>query len=66
MLERDWRRATSTGVANLAAITTLILFMGCMFLDVSQAITLAVVLGIELGLIAGLCRWHEDLSLPLS
>lgn len=64
MLERDWRRATSTGVANLAAITTLILFMGCMFLDVSQAITLAVVLGIELGLIAGLCRWHEDLSLP--
>lgn len=63
MLERDWRRATSTGVANLAAITTLILFMG-MFLDVGQAITLAVVLGIELALIAGLGRWHEDLNLP--
>lgn len=65
MLERDWSRATATCVANLAAITTLILFMG-MFLDVGQVITLAVVLGIELALIAGLCRWHEDLDLPIS
>lgn len=65
MLERDWRRATSTGVANMAAITTLMIFMG-MFLDVGQVITLAVVLGIELALIAGLGRWHEDLHLPPS
>lgn len=66
MLERDWRRATSTGIANLAAITTLILFMGCMFLYIGQAVTLAVVLGIELALIAGLCRWHEALNVPPS
>jgi hypothetical protein len=66
MLERDWTRATSTGVANLAAITTLILFMGCMFLDVGQAVTLAAVLGIELALIAGLGRWHAELNLPPS
>ncbi|WP_296612096.1 hypothetical protein [Sphingomonas sp.] len=66
MLERDWGRATSVGAAILAAITTQILFMGSLFLDVGQAVTLGGVLGIELTLIAGLGRWHADLNLPPS
>lgn len=66
VLERDWMRATSAGAAILAAMTTMILFMGCLFLDIGQAATLGGILGIELVLIAGLGRWHADLNLPPS
>jgi hypothetical protein len=64
LLERDWSRVTSTGMAILAAITTLILFMGSVFLDAGQAVTQAAVLAIELAVLAGLSRWHAELDLP--
>ncbi|GGO89652.1 hypothetical protein GCM10011329_00100 [Stakelama pacifica] len=63
-LERDWVRAAATGTAVLAAITTMILVLGCLFLDIGQAVTLGGALGIELALIAGLRSWHADLNLP--
>jgi len=64
MLERDWSRVTSTGMAILAAVTTLTLFMGTSFLDASQAIRQGGVLAIELAVLAGLSRWHAELNLP--
>jgi hypothetical protein len=64
MLERDWSRVASTGMAILAAITTLILFMTALFLDASQAVTQGAVLAIELTVLAGLSRWHAELNLP--
>lgn len=62
ILERDWHRAISTGIAILATITTLVLALGCLLVDVSQAITLGGALGIELAMIAGLGSWHADLD----
>lgn len=62
MLERDWSRVRSTGMAILAALTTLILFMGSLFIDASQAVTLGAVLAIELVVLASLARWHAELG----
>jgi hypothetical protein len=64
MLERDWSRVTSTGIAILAAIATLILFMGTLFLDTSQVVTQGAILAIELMVLAGLSRWHAELGTP--
>jgi len=64
MLERDWSRVTSTGMAILAAVATLILFMGSVFLDAGQTVTQGAVLAIELAVLAGLSRWHAELNLP--
>ncbi|MET3713710.1 hypothetical protein ABIC65_004445 [Sphingomonas trueperi] len=64
MLERDWSRVTSTGMAILATIATLILFMGTLFLDTSQVVTQGAVLAVELVVLAGLSRWHAELTPP--
>ncbi|WP_404334124.1 hypothetical protein AB2M62_12390 [Sphingomonas sp. MMS12-HWE2-04] len=64
MLERDWPRVASAGMAILAALATLILFMGALFLDARQAMILAAVLMIELAILTGLSRWNADLRLP--
>lgn len=64
MLEGDWSRVTSTGRLTMAAAATLILFMGALFLDGTQAVLQAAVLAIELAVIALLARWHAQLFRP--
>ncbi len=65
MLERDWSRVTSTGMAILAAMVTLILFMSSVFLDAGQALALTAVLATELAVLMGLSCWHAELNRPL-
>ncbi len=64
MLERDWPRVISTGMAILAAMVTLVLFMGSVFLAAGQALTLIAVPMTELAVLAGLACWHAELNLP--
>lgn len=64
VLERDWARVTRTGTLTLAAAATLVVVMGALVLDGSQALLQGVVLGIELAAITGLASWHADLPVP--
>jgi len=48
MLDRDWAQVRRTGSLMLAAMVTLIMFMGVFFIDSSQALLQAAVLAIEL------------------
>lgn len=63
LLERDWRRVTTTGLAILAAIATLVIFLGSLFLDASQAVVQGGILSIELLVLVGLSQWSADLAL---
>lgn len=64
VLERDWSRVTRIGTLTLAAAATLFVVMGALVLDSSQALLQGAVLGIELGAIAWLARWHAELPSP--
>jgi hypothetical protein len=63
ILERDWSRLVSTGALTLAATVTLVIFMGVLFLNGTQAMLQAAVLVIELGVISILALWHAQLPL---
>ena len=62
ILECDWQRAVSTGIAFLSATMTLALVLGCLLVDIRQAVILSAVLGIEMVAISGLGSWHADLA----
>lgn len=61
MLEGDWRAVTRLATLTLAAVATLLLFMGVLFLDGSQVLRQGGVLAIELATIAIVARWHAQL-----
>lgn len=61
MLNRDWPAVLRAAMRTLAAAATLILFMGVLFLNSTQAMLQAVVLAIELGTIAVVTQWHAQL-----
>lgn len=61
MLERDWARVRRMGALTLAAAATLIIFMGALFLDSSQALLQAAILAIELATVCVVARWHAQL-----
>lgn len=61
MLERDWAGVTRLATLTLAAEATLILFMGVLFLNGTQALLQGGVLAIELAVIALVARWHAQL-----
>lgn len=61
MLERDWSRVTRMGTLTLAAAATLVIFMGALFLDGTQALLQAAVLAIELATVSMVARWHAQL-----
>ncbi|MBO9624054.1 MAG: hypothetical protein J7500_15205 [Sphingomonas sp.] len=64
MLEHDWSRVTRTGTLMLAAAATLVIFMGALFLDGSQALLQGAVLAIELATVSVVARWHAQLFPP--
>lgn len=64
LLDRDWPRITTAGTLAAAAATTLVLFMGALFLDGRQVLLQGGVLAIELAAMALLARWHADLAAP--
>jgi hypothetical protein len=61
VLERNWARVTRIGTLALAVAVTLILFMGVLFLDSSQALLQAAILVIELTTVCIVARWHAQL-----
>jgi hypothetical protein len=65
MLERDWPRVRRAGMLTLAAAATLILFMGTLFLDSTQAVLQAAILAIELATLSVVMRWHAQLFRPV-
>lgn len=62
MLDCDWARVRRIGTLTLAVATTLILFMGALFLDSSRALLQVGVLTIELAILWLLARWSARLS----
>jgi len=62
MLERNWSGVMRMGALTLAAAATLILFMGALFIDGSQALLQAGVLLVELATVFVVARWHAELS----
>jgi hypothetical protein len=61
ILERDWSRLVSTGARTLAAALTLVIVMGVLFLDGSQAMLQAAILVVELAVLSIFARWHAQL-----
>ncbi|HVJ03406.1 MAG TPA: hypothetical protein VM662_14585 [Sphingomonas sp.] len=61
MLEGDWSRVKRMGALMLAAAATLVIFMGALFLDGTQALLQTAVLAIELATVAVVARWHAQL-----
>lgn len=61
LLERDWAGATRWSVRTLSVSTTLILFMGALFLDVRQAAIMGVVVAFEFAILLMLSSRHADL-----
>lgn len=61
MLEGDWSRVKRMGALMLAAAATLVIFMGALFLDGTQAVLQGGVLGIELATVSVVARWHAQL-----
>jgi hypothetical protein len=61
MLNRDWTGVTRSGLRMLAAAATLVLFMGVLFLDSTQALLQGAVLAIELASVSVVARWHAQL-----
>jgi hypothetical protein len=61
-LERDWARAARIATLAMAGSTTLIIFMGGLFLDCSRALLQTAVLLVELATIWLIARWHARLS----
>lgn len=62
LLERDWPAATRWSVGMLAVSTTLILFMGALFIDVRQAAIMGVVVAFEFAILLMLSSRHDDLD----
>lgn len=61
LLERDWSRVIAAGAFTLAVSATLLLLMGALFLDGTQVVHQGAILLLELGILAGLARWHAEL-----
>ena len=61
MLEHDWSRVTRTGTLMLAGAATLVIFMGALFLDGTQALLQVAVLVVELATVSVVARWHAQL-----
>ncbi|KQM57231.1 MULTISPECIES: hypothetical protein [unclassified Sphingomonas] len=66
LLERDWDAATRWSVRTLATSTTLILFMGALFIDVRQAAIMGVVVAVEFAILLTLSSRHADLAVPMT
>ncbi len=61
LLERDWPGALRWSMWTLAAMVTLVIFMGVFFLDSRQALTQGCVVGIELAILLVVMRRHPEL-----
>ncbi len=61
LLERDWAAAIRWAVRTLAISTTLVLFMGALFIDVRQASIMGVVVLFEFAMLLIVSSWHADL-----
>ncbi|MGK6320719.1 hypothetical protein [Sphingomonas sp. DT-204] len=61
MLERDWAGVTRLGMRTVASAVTLVLFMGVLFLDGSQALLQGAVLVVELAAVSMIARWQAQL-----
>lgn len=61
MLNRDWAGVRRLGTLALAAAATLILFMGVLFLNSTQALLQGAVLAVELATVSVVVRWHAQL-----
>lgn len=66
LLEREWAAATRWAVRTLAVSTTLILFMGALFIDVRQAAIMGVVVAFEFAILLILSSRHADLDRPVA
>lgn len=62
LLEREWAAATRWSVWTLAVSTTLILFMGALFIDVRQAAIMGGVVVLEFAILLTLSSRHADLG----
>jgi hypothetical protein len=61
MLEHDWDRVMRMAGLTLAAAITLVMFMGVLFLNGTQAVLQGVVVIVELGTIAMIAHHHTQL-----
>ncbi len=61
LLERDWAGALRWAMLTLAAMTTLVIFMGAFFLDSRQALIQGIVVVIELAVLLVIMRRHSEL-----
>lgn len=61
MLDRDWAAASRWAARTLAAATTLICFMGALFIDIRQVLVLGAIVAIEVCILMTVSDWHGDL-----
>lgn len=61
VLERDWAGVRRVGTLTLSAAVTLLIFMGVLFLDPSQALLQTLMLAGELAMVGMVARWHARL-----
>ncbi len=61
LLDRDWAGALRWSIWTLAAMITLVIFMGVFFLDSRQALMQGCVVGIELAMLLIIIRRHAEL-----
>ncbi len=61
LLDRDWAGALRWSIWTLAAMITLVIFMGVFFLDSRQALMQGCVVGIELAMLLVIIRRHAEL-----
>lgn len=61
LLDRDWPGALRWSIWTLAAMITLVIFMGVFFLDSRQALMQGCVIGIELAMLLVIIRRHAEL-----
>ncbi len=61
ILERDWARVVKTAALTLAATVTVLPVMVLLYLDITQALLQAAILGIEMAVLLGMARWHAEL-----
>lgn len=61
MLDRDWTAASRWAARTLAAATTLIGFMGALFIDIRQVALLGAIVGVEFIILMIVSDWHDEL-----
>lgn len=61
LLDRAWADALRWSVRTLAISTTLVVFMGALFIDVRQAVIMGAVVALEFALLLIVSSWYADL-----